>query len=511
MQVFSDQLYRQFTGQASLDDLFGVIAAPKYDISDITFDSNLLPNTNGKLLAESLEQKAVQWLTDTSVLAGVNELLSISEVDTSLAQELAVAAQPGCWTRIDLISEEISVIPYPPANEIGLIFDTETFVTAGNDAIIATAISHKAIYIWLCDSWDGVTAYSPTRVNLGNVGRLIVAHNASFDFTKIFQRYQLNNPVKALCTLAMAKPLLGTDTATYPLLGTNEHLNDIACKLDLISLYNYLTGETISETAKDIRNIFVKAKNFSEFISHGHDLKVYAITDIIYTLKVFQKIYPKFMAWSGNHVLLEGLIQSCDALMPVTSEYSTWLNNCANNAETVTETIKELLKPMCDEIVEDWKAGVVDPIDYPENWSNLDWKLGKPKGWRKRKPPEDYPIVPKWYNSMYLLDDFKWGGNDLPRLLRLVYNGQPMEYNRKDGWHTKNCQTGLVEKLPHSTQKEGKSVGNCMVRYYIGFVEDNYIYSEVLDKADLIELMLLLDSTSIWSSYKDRMINAEIG
>ena len=518
IQTFSDSLYQQFTGQqaavTNLDDLFGIQSeVNNNDISNCIFDYDLLPNTNGRLIAESLEEKAINWLTKTKVLAGIEELLSIDEVNEELIQELAIAAKPG-WTRIDLISEEISAVSYPPADETGLIFDTETFVETGNHAIIATAISSKAMYIWLCNSWDSVTPYSPQRVDLGQSKRLIVAHNSSFDFTKIQQRYQFNNPVKALCTKAMAKPLLGTDTATYPMLSMKsaggDLLRSIASKLDLISLYNHLTGETISETTKDIRNIFVKAKDFSEFIKQGHDLKVYSIYDIIYTLRVFQKLYPKFMAWAGNHVILEGLIQSCDALMPMTSDYQTWLDNCANNAETNIETIKQLLLPYCNDIVEDWNAKVIEPIDYPENWANLDWKLGKPKGWRKRQPPEDYPIVPKWYNSMYLLNDFKWGGNDLPRLLRLVYNGQPLEYDRKEGWHIKNARTGLIEKLPHSTQKEGKSVGNCLVRYYISFVKDDYLSSEVLPKDQLIELMLLLDATSIWSSYKDRFISAEI-
>lgn len=83
------------------------------------------------------------------------------------------------WTRYSLLTGKTKQVPHP--TESVFVFDCETFVK-GSDyghAIIATAVSSKALYVWLHPSFvDSSTPYQPTYVPVGT-NKLIIGHNVT--------------------------------------------------------------------------------------------------------------------------------------------------------------------------------------------------------------------------------------------------------------------------------------------------------------------------------------------
>jgi hypothetical protein len=481
-----------------------------------TINPIFLPEVDSTLL-EDLNQAAVKWLKETGCTKGIDQLLSIPFDSINFEQLIAKLAEhviPGQWNFISFSGNFLADCS-PSDSEVGLIFDTETFVTSGNKPIIATVISCQGLYIWVSQSWDGKTEYVPEYVDLSDCKRLLVAHNIAFDYCRVKQRFQIDNPVYGLCTMALAKSQFAIDRKSQWLLKADPEVNKavplvkkIACQMSLVEVYQFITGRQLPKNIKETRNLFVAAKDFSEFLPTKLDLFAYALTDTVLTLEVFQNLFPQFVEWSKTPIILQGLIQAADSLLPVAQDYDKWLSDSFQAVEQVNYLLFKKLKPTIDEIHESWLAGTINPLDYPESLFKLDWRLSKPAGWRKRSLPDGWPKMAKWFFK-FMGGQFSWGGLDLAYILQLSWAGQQLKYKFGAGWFYTDKYTGLVIKVPHPNGSDSNlgtiTSGSCLT-----YVEQNLLTSKVFDKSDLLEIYKLLDSTSIIEGYGQRLSEIKI-
>jgi hypothetical protein len=380
-----------------------------------------------------------------------------------------------------------------------LIFDTETFVTAGNYPIIGTAASNQGLHLWMHPSFFGAP-YENMLIDYPEHS-LMVAHSAAFDFAKISNRYKLDNGVKAICTMAMGKSLYAVDSSKESLLRIPDgwsaqarvaaHLKKYCCALNLIDLYNFVCGESLSKETKKTRNIFVDATDFQEFIDNKDQLLAYAMNDVLLTLELFQNLYPKFIKAQGTNIVLNGLIESSDSLAPVQDEYDGWLNENQARYDQVGKKIYLLLLPYMIQLHDEMQQHLTS-ID------TLDCRRANPAGYRKKAPAPGYPIAYRWFKD-FLSTEAGYGCHWLAYALQLKYLGKSLARDVKNGWYTEIDQ----QRVP---KPDGSSdnLGFILVGSVIPYVECGDLTSELLPKEKLIELLELLDSSTLWTGYSDR-------
>lgn len=524
--VFDDSTYEAIVGAPSNNyvisddgilDLFG--GDDSTTSSNVLIDKDLLPSTP----AIKVDDQAKLFLERNGISGAVEELLSISTNTSfdSLIDTLIDQAKPNTWTLVDW-QGNVSFTQSLPDSEHGIIFDVETFVQAASEygspmPIVAQAIGKSGLWMWLHQSWDGTTEYTNTFVSLGNTQRTIVAHNSSYDFARISERFQFNQQVFAIDTMSMVNAVHGLDSSTRMALMSKdpskakfrETREGLGCAKSLVAAYNFVVEDKLKATDKKARNIFVDATDFQEFIDNKYQLLKYSMLDVVYTLELFQKLYVEFIEWSNGYSVLAGQIMVADALLPVADDRLEWIQTCddlvqQNNFE-VFNTLLEYAK--------DVEEGIdrFSPEEYSE-LHKLDWKAYKPKGWRKKHLPEGWPKSSKWYHS-FLMGEFKLTGLDLPRLLMLRYDGHLLKQHRSMGWYY--THQGLDVKLPHKSGNERDNVGSPISSDALRWIEDNdgnlldqpLLTSDLVSNEELHKIMVLLDSCTTWNAFRDRVKN----
>ena len=493
-------------GEPVFEDFDSLFSEPNEQESS-GIDPRFIPTTDTPLV-QLTEYAAKRWLESNKIMLAIEQLLSIDfeSYDFNIIKSiLSRAAIAGKWVHYSFNTEKVSYYDTPLESDYGLIFDTETFVAKGGYPIIATAIGASGIYIYIDKAFNG-SEYIPSYINLGNSERLIVAHNVGFDYQLITQRFQFNNPVSALCTMAMGKALFGIDTANrWRLTATSKNdvisqrvQTELACSLSLTSLYQFVTKKPLPEKLKETRNIFVEAESFKEFTINKTNLFSYALNDVILLLELFQTVYPMFEQWLKSPVCLQGLIQSADALLPAARDFEPWLEKNFRAAEQVNFEVFKLVLPYLEQLHEDWLSGWLNPEKHVQ-LSQVDFKLVKPKGWRKKSLPLGFPTIAKWYYQ-FMAQQMSLSGKDLTYLLQINWKDEPIIKSKKEGW-----QTISGFKLPHPSGDASANLGEILSAACMPYVEQDLLTSALLEKEELLKLYRLLDSASLVTSYGERI------
>ncbi len=498
------QIFGETIISGDFDDLFSDDAIESVAPTSSNIDSIFIPSAV-KPLELLLAEAATSWLTHHKILEAIDQLLSIdiTNIDFNyIKYELARCTIPGKWAYYSFAAHDIAYLDHPLPADYGLIFDTETFVNMGNYPIIATAIGASGVYIYTHDSFSG-KEYCNKYIDLGDYPRLIVAHNASFDYELIKQRFQFNNKVHTLCTQGMGRALYSIDSTNDWRLNATDKKSlqiqaELASRLNLIALYKFTTGKSLFENLKDTRNIFVDATVFSEFRVNPVRLFEYAINDSILTLELFQNIFPKFNQWLASPVCLQGFIQSADALLPVSNNFDGWFDSNIKLAAQIEYKIFKLLLPYIEKLHKHYQAGWLCPSDH-FMLNQLNWGPAKPKGYRKKVLPIGWPSMTKWYFA-FMSQNMSMSGNDLVYLLQLQWQGEDLVKTKKQGWAT---ISGI--RLPHPSGDSKQNLGGLFAAPVKAYVEQDLLTSKLVNKEVLLELYSLLDSRSLVDSYGERI------
>ena len=480
--------------------------------SSLTISSDLLPSFNVETISDIARAQAAE------MFPGLQDLLDLdtSKDFANIINKLLLAAKPGLWTRIDLINLNITYSSEIPADEQAIIFDVETFVKVGNNMpIIGQALSSTGLHLWLHQSFDGVSDYIPSTLSIGNHKRAIVAHNAAFDFARIKERFQIDCPVSTIDTQSMINCLYGVDSSNRWALMTPkgqstraDYIKSIACAQSLVESYNFVCRGFLPLSIEDkkTRNIFVEANDFQEFIDNADAVITYSLLDVIYTHRLFKELYPRFIQWANGYEILVGQAIVANSILPVMNNRDEWLDTCQKLVDEVDINISSSVLSVFNDLHDEWLDGRLS-LESHISLSKLDWKLVKPKGWRKKTLPEGWPRRAKWFHD-FISGDITYGKNSFAFALQLEFNfdgkWEQIFYKQGLGWCSKNGQ-----KVPHASGDLEQNLGEILSTDSLRFFDEYskpLLRSKTLEYSDekLYQILRQANKTTIWTGFADR-------
>ncbi|KAF8656404.1 hypothetical protein AX16_002549 [Volvariella volvacea WC 439] len=215
----------------------------------------------------------------------------------------------------------------------------------------------------------------------------------------------------------------------------------------------------------------------------------YCATDVEVTHEVYRKVLPDFLLACPHPVSFAGILTMGSSLLPVNQEWERYLKS----AEGVYQEMEEKVKKKLLELAE--QAKTLANYDYLENgenseknepwkddpWLNqLDWTpkvAGKSRGIvhnviatdepdePETTPQPPAPIaplstpnpLPAWYSEVLLGPlQPKTIRLILPLILRLSYEGHPLQYDYKNQWHY--LIDGVVHRLKTALEKQATQI-----------------------------------------------------
>ena len=383
---------------------------------DNLYDGDLpFPKLEGDDINEHFEAMAAEFI-DEYIEAGdrfaSDKLPRIPGLDD-------IVFQPG-WTKYTYDGKvwQTDRVPYP--DEQALVFDTETFVTAGAFPVIGSALSGTAAYVWLAaemvdpllpeDQW--------TSTNLIPLPEhaLVVGHNISYDRVRARNGYSLTNSepenfyFDTLSAHIAVSGLASGQRWLYVLANkdVDELSDDEKRKLEfrpkwaeegstnaLVNVYNfhvaavrdYFGQENVhwmKDADKEIRDVFVKATHISQ-LAQRRDLIRYALEDAYYTAELFQALWPKYKDATPSKVGMAGHYFLNGSRIPVSDRWESWISE----VEDAYHSLNREMNTLCHEVVEGyvakWRKCLKDDITLAEaaweegEFEDLELDFGKRK------------------------------------------------------------------------------------------------------------------------------------
>ena len=410
------------------------------------------------------------------------------------------------------------------------VIDTETFVKGSEQAhvLLATAINDKALYVWVHPQLldDSVHEdYIPMLPNVGK-GKVLVAHNSAYDYPRFTDSYTLENLTPKtgnawLCTMSMNRVINGVDSKQVwaynkkwkP--GENKpYWYFQGCPGNLIDCYNYHVGrKKVSKDEKSIREAFVKIPRLEDFKKMGlgnpkvynepwkvvyeqssedrnfvetktgelkrlfnlEDLIRYALRDVVYTLELFQSIYPKYIAHVNSYIPLIGHIYMATSLLPVADDWNSWVEGTSRYVQNLLQESRSILGKHSQ-----YPSTIAREYLRDDTWY---CHLSGAKKDRNFEIPDSH----KKKNAHYVM--------------KLRWQGKPIVEKKGQGFGY--YEDAIFHRLPHPEGKDA-NVGNVFVKYFWKKAQDGILTSDVSteDFKRLCEIQWL---TSFWLSVESRV------
>jgi DNA polymerase gamma 1 len=451
--------------------------------------------------------------------------------------------QPG-WTRYEWVWGEGEFrkerVPYPL--EEAFTFDTETFVYEGAYPIIGTAVSDKACYIWLASELIDLTIkredWDQFKMIPVGKGRFIAGHNISYDRVRTREAYSLDNTEpenfffdtlsahvgvsglasgqRWLFTLADKSPEDMT-SSEKSLLRRSPEWFDKGSTNSLVKCYNFHVCkeqffsefEPMDIGEKRIRDVFVVSEYLSEIAAVMDQVVDYAMKDAVYTARLFQALWPKYLDSTPSMVALCGHYHLNGSIVPLVDNWSDWIVE----AERVYQEYNNEMTGLCRELLQktysEWRAIVESCEDVKEGlekanewvssdpWNRqLDWKIKTFKG--------KYAKIPNWYRDFVKEPDLHIGVKSKLShfLLKLKYKGTPLLFEKGMGW----CFTdegGDIAKIPHP-KGTGENVGGVLSKDFVQDMEVGRLSSDLPEAKRALEIA---NAISYWTSVRKRVMN----
>lgn len=513
------------------------------DYPEGLYDGGLpLPDLKGANLKDHFEKIAEEQIGSYKVLAD-----SFSKCELpKLPGDEDILYQSG-WTRYewDEHTKEFIVerVPYP--SEKAFTFDTETFVQGGGFPIIGTAVSERAVYIWLAselldpslpsDKWD--------QLKLIPIGEksFVAGHNISYDRVRAQEGYSLERTepenfyfdtlsahigVSGLASgqrwlylLAAKDPENLTEEEKRKLRYAPKWLDEGSTN-SLVQCYNFHVYEVrkyfgdenvrpLDQGDKQIRNVFVDASHMVQITAVLENAVRYAVKDAYYTAELFQALWPKYLDSTPSMVGLCGHYHLNGSVVPLVDNWQKWVQKAEEVYHSYSGEVTDICKNLLQRTYLEWK-GIVDEggeadeaIKRAQKWvqkdpwtSQLDWEVKAQKG--------KYAGIPTWYRA-YLKDPDKSIGvrSILAHLLlKLKYEGSPILHFKDKGWCYHN-DNGELTKVPHP-KGTGENVGGLLSKDFVQDMEVGRLSSDLPEAKRVLDVA---NSISYWTSVRKRVMD----
>lgn len=372
----------------------------------------------------------------------------------------------------------------------GYVFDTETFgsyrqypmigVLAGND---------NEWYLWI-SPWVFGREFRPELIVFPDGPFTLIAHNAAFDVARVANSYISPGQIRWLCTQSMAQVCRGiSPTILNSFRGNRPSWVRESCRVSLLECVRLWVGsQVITEEDKALRNFFAEATPSDptlrdRLLENWDRLLGYAINDVYATALLFDKLWEEYLDYSPSPVSVWALSYLHSARMPISREFEEWKRYCDAQFGRIQAEIESIISRLAEDAI----ATGLD-TDHPSYawYRHLDWHIYK-KGKNAGRP--------KWADKITLRS------RSLPYLLRLTWNGYPIQHSMEEGWHY--LSDGEVIRLPHKDGEDCK-VGNPLADTFRSYIEDGVLASAI-DGFDLPEFHTLYFNTTYWIGARKRI------
>ncbi|EDW13493.1 DNA polymerase subunit gamma-1, mitochondrial [Drosophila mojavensis] len=253
------------------------------------------------------------------------------------------------WTAYDPVSGTATPVAQPL--ETGIIFDVEVCVRAGNDPVMATAVSTKRWYCWVSpkltkhrltvphvepidvDSNERPHYTLDELIPLGHKEpSLVVGHNVSYDRARIREQYLIEDTkTRFVDTMSLHICVSGVTSYQRAMLKSKkdpavEDLDWLAQSSlnNLVDVHRlYCGGEPLS---KEPRNIFVEG-TLEQVRQQFQSLVNYCAGDVEATHRILGKLYPLYAERFPHPVTLAGMLEMGTAYLPVNSNWERYIRD----------------------------------------------------------------------------------------------------------------------------------------------------------------------------------------
>ncbi|MGL4569027.1 MAG: hypothetical protein ACRCU6_10955, partial [Fusobacteriaceae bacterium] len=268
----------------------------------------------------------------------------------------------------------------------------------------------------------------------------------------------------------------------------------VGCGESLVDCYEFHTGNLLDKDAKDPRKLFVEADHLSQ-INEKFDICLeYAVKDVVYTLELFLCLWPKYRRQAPSFCVMAGQMVLNNCVLPVRPNWSTWLQNCEKEWLKYNKEMETLLNDLADIYYSQWLEDKKIEEDF---WlKNLDWS--------------DNFGFPKWYSKKAIFNEplsLTGKSRDAHYLLKLCWNGYPLEYLKGEGWKYKLGDNNYG-RIPHSSGKE-ENVASVLTSFYTDFVAKGILSPDPLAPQSSLPICKriceLITLTSYWTGNRQRI------
>ena len=406
------------------------------------------------------------------------------------------------------------------------VFDCETFVKGSDFAhpILATAVTEKAYYIWMHESFvNPKVPYTPKLVDLGLKDGVFIAHNVAYDRARTSEAYALGKTNSWFDTMSAHINVSGLASgqrwwyiqkqAKKSMYKADPIWADKGSMNNLIDCYNFHCRPAIPLEPEDkkIRDTFVDATSMSDFLPQRDDLIKYALNDVKITFELYSILVLKYLQNNPSLTTLAGHFGISAAKLPVVSDWDQWFADCEKQWEDSIARQEEILGKMATEIYQSWNEGELTDEDIKDDpWlSQLDWEASF-KLTKAGKPSSKWYGVPKWVRSVSakdlvdgkpVIEGISTKNRLSHLLLRLKWGDQPIKFFTDKGWCFKAEDSGDYTRIPHK-DGEGVNVGGVLTKDYVEDFESGILSSDLPQAKELISLAV---NVAYWTSVRSRV------
>ncbi|KAK9453421.1 DNA polymerase family A-domain-containing protein [Dipodascopsis uninucleata] len=364
-----------------------------------------------------------------------------------------------------------------PADDC-LVFDTEVLYKISPFAVMATAVSKDAWYVWLSPWLLGETENDRQLIPLGihDKPKLVVGHNVGYDRVRVKDEYSfmrskgmfldtmsLHIACYGMCTQQRSRwseyrKHIEISNKLNSLIRTDELRHTLGKKEDYLDedmnepWLNKSAANSLDDVAyfhcriamdKGIRDIF-KSTNMADVTDNISQLISYCATDTETTFEVYKKVLPRFLQTCPHPVSFAALRHIASIFLPVDSEWQNYITRAESKYQELSNKVVDHLKRMVSDAVE--------LKDTPEKFKNdpwlsqLDWtikpiRMTKPK--KKGEEPrmaknQKLPGYPEWYKALFSRADGPMNVSVrtriAPIMFRMSWDGNPLIHCDENGW-----------------------------------------------------------------------------
>jgi DNA polymerase gamma 1 len=364
------------------------------------------------------------------------------------------------WTRYaqDGSSESVN---YPL--EDTLVFDVETCPLESPFPILATAVSSEAWYLWI--SPDLLKHQIPsTLIPMGTLSqkKLIIGHHVAFDRSFIEEEYNV---------LGSESEFLDTMSLHYAVSGLSNQQKGILRKLSKneddipLDVFGNWIQHTALASLKDVVRLHLNKPDLEksmgvqltktrldDILPQLNSIIDYCAKDVQVTLDLFKVLFPKFRQKAVHPVSFAGILKMGKSFLPVTESWKQYIKKSDDILQSHQDEMFRVLEQAVNDALVHQKgdAWKTDP------WlRHLDWTV-------KELPPRQREAVtekqkesdqqraflsgkPQWFRDLW---DRKTNTLKLstckrivPYILKLEWNGYPLEYSKEHKWIYRVPQT----------------------------------------------------------------------